>query len=61
MNQPTVIAPGRGEVIGDGPDRRLDLLSDADGLHATWARFGPRREGAGLHVHRYLTLRTPVP
>lgn len=44
--------PPGAEVIGDAPDRRVDLLCDADGLHATWSRFGPGREGADLHVHR---------
>jgi quercetin dioxygenase-like cupin family protein len=48
----TVIRPGGGEVVGDAPDRRVEILSDADALHATWSRFGPRREGADLHVHR---------
>ncbi len=52
MNEVTVIAPGAGEVIGDSPDRRVEILSDHDALHATWSRFGPGRDGADLHVHR---------
>jgi mannose-6-phosphate isomerase-like protein (cupin superfamily) len=52
MGAATVIPPGAGEVIGDSPDRRVELLSDHDSLHATWSRFGPGREGADLHVHR---------
>jgi quercetin dioxygenase-like cupin family protein len=48
----TVIAPGGGEVIGDAPDRRVEILSDHDSLHATWSRFAPGRDGADLHVHR---------
>jgi quercetin dioxygenase-like cupin family protein len=52
MRDAIVIAPGGGEVIGDSPDRRVEILSDADPLHATWSRFGPRRDGADLHVHR---------
>jgi mannose-6-phosphate isomerase-like protein (cupin superfamily) len=52
MSELTVIGPGGGEVIGDSPDRRVEILSDHDALHATWSRFGPRREGADLHVHR---------
>ena len=52
MSGPTVIAPGRGEVVGDSPERRVEILSDHDPLHATWSRFGPGREGADLHVHR---------
>ena len=47
----TLIGPGAGEIIGDAPDRRVELLSDHDAVHATWSRFGPRRNGAGLHVH----------
>src|SRR3954449_6754503 len=47
-----VVAPGGGEVIGDAADRRVEILSDHDALHATWSRFGPGREGADLHVHR---------
>ena len=47
-----IVPPGGGEVIGDGPDRRVEILSDVDGLHATWSRFGPGRDGADLHIHR---------
>lgn len=53
MSELTVIPPGRGEVIGDSPDRRVEILADHDALHATWSRFGPRREGADLHIHRH--------
>jgi mannose-6-phosphate isomerase-like protein (cupin superfamily) len=52
MSEVTVIRPGGGEVIGDSPDRRVEILSDHDALHATWSRFGPRRDGADPHVHR---------
>ena len=48
----SVIAPGGGEVLGDSPERRLEILAEHDALHATWSRFGPGREGADLHVHR---------
>ena len=47
-----LIRPGGGEVIGDSPERRVEILSDHPSLHATWSRFGPGREGADLHVHR---------
>ncbi len=47
-----MIPPGGGEVVGDSPERRVEILSDCDALHATWSRFGPGREGADLHVHR---------
>ena len=47
-----VIQPGGGEVIGDSRERRVEILSDDDALHATLSRFGPGREGADLHVHR---------
>lgn len=52
MSAPSVIRFGGGEVIGDAPDRRVEILSDADGLHATWSRFAAGRDGADLHVHR---------
>jgi quercetin dioxygenase-like cupin family protein len=48
-----VIPPGGGEVVGDAPDRRVEILAEHDALHATWSRFGPGREGADLHVHRH--------
>jgi mannose-6-phosphate isomerase-like protein (cupin superfamily) len=51
--QPVLIAPGGGEIVGDTPDRRVEILSDDDSLNATWSRFGPHREGADLHVHRH--------
>ena len=51
----TVIAPGEGEVVGDASDRRVEILSDHESLHATWSRFGPHRDGADLHVHRHHT------
>ena len=38
-------------MIGDAPDRRVEILSDDDSLHATWSRFGPLRRGANLHIH----------
>lgn len=52
LGEPAVTPPGGGEVVGDAPDRRVEILCELDGLHATWSRFGPRREGADLHVHR---------
>src|SRR3954462_10211082 len=52
MSEPTVIPPGGGEVVGDSPERRVEILSDDDALHATWSRFAPGRDGADLHVHR---------
>jgi mannose-6-phosphate isomerase-like protein (cupin superfamily) len=48
-----VIPPREGEVVGDSPDRRVEILSDVGSLHATWSRFGPRRAGAGLHIHHH--------
>ena len=50
-----LIPSGRGEVVGDSPARRVEILSDDETLHATWSRFGPRRDGADLHVHRHHT------
>jgi quercetin dioxygenase-like cupin family protein len=52
MGEATVVAPGEGEIVGDAPDRRVEILSDHDAVNATWSRFGPRRAGADLHVHR---------
>jgi len=52
MGEPIVIPPGGGEVIGDSADRRVEVLADHDALNATWSRYGPRRDGADLHVHR---------
>lgn len=49
--KPIVIAAGTGEIIGDAPDRRVEILSECNELHATWSRFGPGRDGAGLHIH----------
>lgn len=39
-------------MIGDSPERRVEILADDDALSVSWARFGPRRDGADLHVHR---------
>jgi mannose-6-phosphate isomerase-like protein (cupin superfamily) len=47
----SVIPPGGGEVIGDAPDRRVEILSDDPAINATLSRFGPGRAGADLHVH----------
>ncbi len=52
VEAPQVVPAGAGEVLGDAPGRRVELLSDRDPLHATWSRFGPGRAGADLHVHR---------
>ncbi|HEY7620449.1 MAG TPA: cupin domain-containing protein [Solirubrobacteraceae bacterium] len=53
MSEPALIPPLGGEVVTDSPERRLEILSEHDDLHATWSRVGPRREGADLHVHRH--------
>ena len=50
--EPILIPPGGGELVGDSPERRVEILSDCDELHTTWSRFGPGRDGADLHVHR---------
>jgi quercetin dioxygenase-like cupin family protein len=47
-----LIEPGGGEVVGDSPERRVEILSDHEAVHATWTRYGPHREGADLHIHR---------
>lgn len=55
MAEPVLIPPGKGEVVGDSVDRRVEILSDDETLNATWSRFGPHRLGADLHVHRHHT------
>jgi mannose-6-phosphate isomerase-like protein (cupin superfamily) len=50
--QPVLLSAGGGEVVGDSPERRVEILCDRDELHATWTRFGPYRDGASAHVHR---------
>ena len=52
MSEPVLIPAGGGEVIGDSPERRVEILSDDESLNATWSRFAAGREGADLHVHR---------
>ena len=42
-------------MIGDAPDRRVEILSDDETLNATWSRFGPHTVGADLHVHHHHT------
>jgi len=40
------------ELIGDSPDRRVEILLEHDAVHVTWSRFGPGRDGADPHIHR---------
>lgn len=47
-----VVPPGGGEVVGDAPDRRVEILCEEEAFHATWTRMAPGRDGADLHVHR---------
>jgi quercetin dioxygenase-like cupin family protein len=51
MTELAVVGAGAGELIADTPDRRVEILAEQEAMHATWARFEPRRDGAGLHVH----------
>jgi len=53
--QSVLLPPGEGEIIGDTPERRVEILSDDESLNATVSRFGPHRDGADLHVHRLHT------
>ena len=55
MSELIFIPPGGGEVIGDAPHRRVEIVSDNEALDATWTRWGPHRVGADLHVHRHHT------
>lgn len=51
----TVKEAGAGEVVGDSPDRRVEILCDDGALAATWTRYAPGRDGADLHIHRHHT------
>jgi uncharacterized cupin superfamily protein len=51
VTEAVLIPAAGGEIVGDAPDRRVEILSDDVALVATWSRFGPHREGADLHVH----------
>ena len=53
MAEAVLIPPGKGEIVGDSADRRVEILSDDETLNATWSRWGPHRVGADLHVHRH--------
>jgi mannose-6-phosphate isomerase-like protein (cupin superfamily) len=52
MRRAALIPPGEGEIVGDAPERRVEILSDDPAVHATWTRFAADQEGADLHVHR---------
>ena len=39
-------------MVGDTPERRVEILCDRDELVVTWTRFGPYRDGASPHIHR---------
>ena len=53
VSEPVLIPPGEGELIGDAPHRRVEIVSDDQSLNATWSRFGPHSVGADLHVHHH--------
>jgi quercetin dioxygenase-like cupin family protein len=53
MSEVRVVPPGGGEVIGDAPDRRVEILCDHPAVHATVSRFAAGRDGADLHIHRH--------
>ena len=55
MDAPEVIRPGERELVGDAPDRRLEILCEDDAVHATCARLAAGRDGADLHIHRHHT------
>jgi quercetin dioxygenase-like cupin family protein len=55
VSEPVLVPFGDDEVVGDSSDQRVEILSEHETLHTTWSRFGPRREGADLHVHRLHT------
>ena len=47
-----IVQPGQGEVVGDSPTRRVEILCDHDAVHATVSRFAAGQDGADLHIHR---------
>jgi quercetin dioxygenase-like cupin family protein len=47
-----IVRPGEGEIVGDTPERRVEILCDHDAVHATLSRYGAGQEGASLHIHR---------
>jgi mannose-6-phosphate isomerase-like protein (cupin superfamily) len=55
VSEAVFIPFGEGELIGDAPHRRVEILSDDETLSATWSRWGAHRVGAELHVHRHHT------
>jgi quercetin dioxygenase-like cupin family protein len=55
VGEVVVIPFGEGELIGDAPHRRVEILSDVEPLSATWSRWEARRVGADLHIHRHHT------
>ena len=52
VGQPILLTADEGEVVGDSPERRVEILCDREQLCVTWTRFGPGRDGASAHVHR---------
>src|SRR3954454_7634706 len=52
MSEARVVPPGEGEVIGDSPERRVEILCDDEAVHVTVSRFAAGRAGADLHIHR---------
>src|SRR3954449_7741614 len=52
MREPRVLPPGAGEVVGDSPERRVEILCEHDLVHATWTRYAPGRPGAEPDIHR---------
>jgi mannose-6-phosphate isomerase-like protein (cupin superfamily) len=46
-----VTGQGDGEIVGDSPERRVEILCDDPAIAATLSRYAPGRDGAGLHVH----------
>ena len=55
VGQPILLVAGEGEVVGDSPERRVEIVCDRAELCVTWSRFGPGRDGASPHVHRHHT------
>ena len=53
MSAITVLPPGGGEVVGDAPDRRVEILSDPE-LAKRLGRAGKERARERFLTPRYL-------
>jgi mannose-6-phosphate isomerase-like protein (cupin superfamily) len=55
VHAPLFLAPGKGEVVTDRPERTLRILVDLDDLIVTWFRYEPGEKGPDPHIHEHHT------